>query len=333
MKKLHVGFASFAHMHAYSYFSCMQEMEDVVVKAVAEENTSSIPKVKGLGLKTYSTYEELAKDDEIDVVIVTTETLHHKRAAILSLEAGKDVIVEKPIAITLEDADAMIRAADKNGRMLIQCYPCRYHPTASYLKDFITDGSMGKLLAISGTNRGQMPQHAGVEKWFSKKDLAGGGALMDHITHLADLYFWYSDQAIKSVYAMQANLFHPDVDIEDAGMVSLTYDQGMTGSIDPSWSRPKNYETWGDLKMVLYGTEATISLDMFRQFIRIQSNNETHPMVPNYGSNMDALMLEDFFDHIRKDEPPMLTGQDGRKALEVALMAYESAEEGRRIEK
>jgi predicted dehydrogenase len=332
-KAIRFGIASFAHMHAFSYLNCLKWLPGADITAVAEENAALIPSVKQLVTKFYRSYEELVKDPNVDCILITTENAFHKKVAVMALENGKDVIVEKPMATTLNDADAMIAAAKKTGKKLIQCYPCRYHPTVKSIKNLIDEGKIGKLLAISATNHGQMPAPEGTTKWFSQKEFSGGGALMDHITHVADLNFWFSKENIKSVYAVKKNLFHPKVDIDDCGMVTMNYDKGLKASLDPSWNRPKSFETWGDVTMTLYGTEQTVYLDMFAQSAHIFSNAETHSSLINYGSEMDYLMLKDFVEHMQKDEMPMLSGLDGRKALEVSIMAYQSSESGKIITK
>jgi predicted dehydrogenase len=330
-KKFRIGIASFAHMHSYSYLNSLKQFPDVEIKGVAEENSASLPAVKKMPYSFYNSYASLCKDPEIDCILITTENVNHARVAIDALEHGKHVIVEKPIATTLKDADAMLAAAAKSNGKLVQCYPCRYHPTTAMIKGLFDSKKFGSILAISSTNHGQMPAHEGVNEWFSTLSQSGGGALMDHITHVADLIFWFTGDIAKSVYATQANLFHPELAIDDAGMVLIGYQSGMKASIDPSWSRPKNFATWGDVTMTIFGTEQTVTLDMFAQSIDIQRNKATHPLWLNYGSDMDKIMLRDFIDHLKKNEQPMLSGLDGRKALEIVIVAYESAKTNKKI--
>mgnify|MGYP000956219649 CR=1 FL=1 len=263
--KFSIGITSFAHMHSYSYYHALKSFPDVDIMGIAEENQASLPKVKTLPEKLYPNYEELCKDPAIDCVLVTTENVNHTKVAISALKNNKHVIVEKPIATTLEEADEMLKVANNSQGKLVQCYPCRYHPTSQTIKKMFDSNAFGSVLAISATNHGRMPPHSGVDEWFSTKSLAGGGALMDHITHVADLIFWFTGSKIKSIYATAANLFHPELDIDDAGMVLLEYENGMKVSIDPSWSRPSNFATWGDVTMTIMGTEKTLTLDMFAQ--------------------------------------------------------------------
>jgi predicted dehydrogenase len=332
-KKLRIGIAGIAHMHSQSYIECLKMIPQAEFAGIADETSENKTGLSTYGVKVYQTYEELCKSQEIDAIIITSETVKHAPIAITALEQGKHVIVEKPIATTLADADAMIHAAEKAGRHLIQIYPCRFHPTSQYIKKEIDSGSFGSLIALSGTNHGQMPPHNGSTKWFSQRELSGGGALMDHITHLADLYFWFLKSELKSVYAVQANLFHEKVDIDDAGMVSLEFKNGVKATIDPSWSRPYNFETWGDVTLTVYGTEKTLMMDMFKQSVRMHSNKLTHPELGYFGSNMDLVMLQNFISSIIEYRRPMLTGIDGRNALEVAILAYKSAETGKRVYK
>jgi len=331
-KKFRIGFASFAHMHSYSYLAALQDFKDVEIAGVAEENEDAKSAVKQLPFSQFSSYHALCTSPDIDCILITTENVHHAQVAIDALEHGKHVIVEKPMATTLQDAEAMLSAAKKSSGKLVQCYPCRYHPTSQIIKQEFQKGTLGQILAISATNHGQMPAHEGVNKWFTTKALSGGGALMDHITHVADLIFWYSGAKLKSIYAINGNLFHPNVPIDDAGMVLIEYENQMKASIDPSWSRPVNFATWGDVTMTIMGTKKTVTWDMFAQSLDIHQNHATHPIWHNYGSNMDAIMLRDFVNHLKENQQPMLSGQDGKNALQVALAAYESIEKHKVIQ-
>lgn len=330
MAPLKVGIASFKHMHAYSYHACLRTMSGVEVVAIAEEDGKIGARVRELAPKFHKTYDRLARDPGVDAVLVTSETALHEQIAVAALEAGKHVIVEKPIATTLQGADAMIRAATKNAGQLIQCYPCRYHPSVDVLSQRVEQGKIGEILAISATNHGTMPDASpgSPYRWFTDASLAGGGAIMDHTTHVVDLIFHLTGTSVDRVFARAGTLFHPDITVEDAGMVTIAYKSGMKASIDPSWSRPSAFPTWGDVTMTLYGTRETVYLDMFAQHLAVTSQEAGKMAWVDYGSNMDQAMLRDFVDCLRLEQAPPVTGKDGRKALEVALAAYESSRKG-----
>ncbi|GAB4310515.1 MAG: Gfo/Idh/MocA family oxidoreductase [Promethearchaeota archaeon] len=330
VEKVKVGIASFKQVHARSYMEVLRSLPGVEVVALAEEDPVLRASLAGTAPVVHGDYGALAKDPAVDVVVVTTENAKHAEVAVAALENGKHAIVEKPIATTLEDADAMIRASRQAGRFLAQCFPCRFHPTAAELHRAIRSGELGRILSISGTNHGKMPDSSpgSPYAWFSDPVLAGGGAVMDHTTHLADLVFWFTGAKVKRVQAWTANFYHHDRNVEDAAHLLVTYDDGLTASIDPSWSRPDSFPTWGDLTMMVFGTKESAWLDMFGQNLRVFPAGGRPPSWHNYGDDADLAMMRHFVDCVRRDESPEPTGEDGRRALEVVLLAYESARKG-----
>jgi myo-inositol 2-dehydrogenase/D-chiro-inositol 1-dehydrogenase len=323
VKKVKIGIASFAHMHAFSYANVFKQMDCVEIAGFCDLDDSRAKRVaQEFKVQRFPTYEKLAAMDSLDAVLVTTETVHHVDVALVAMEHGKHVIVEKPIATRLEDARRMIDAASEHGVKLFQCYPCRYHPSAQKAKEAISSGMAGEILGISSTNHGSMPDALNpATAWFSNKQLAGGGAVMDHTTHAADLMFWMTGWTPKHVFGIAKRLFHDNIDCDDAGMVLISFENGVAASIDPSWNRPVSYPTWGDLTMVIYGSKMTITMDMFNQNLDIFSNTcDKNAVWHSFGSDADRCMLEQYIKSIVDDLPPPVTGEDGYKALKVALM-------------
>src|SRR5271157_3926246 len=194
MKGVRVGIASFAHIHAFGYASILSRMEGVLLAGFCDLQDQRADRVASTyNIARFDTYEDLVSNDEVDTILITTETVYHAQVAVSAMEHGKDVIVEKPIATTIEDAQRMIDTSQATGRKLFQCFPCRYHPSARAVKEMIDRGELGDILGITATNHGQMPDHENPETaWFSNKSLAGGGAVMDHTTHAADLIAWFT---------------------------------------------------------------------------------------------------------------------------------------------
>lgn len=330
MKKISIGIASFAHMHAYSYVNVLKHIDNVEIAGFCDLDEGRAERIRNeLNLPFYADYDALA-GSEADAILVTSENVHHVDAAIAALEHGKDVIVEKPIATRLDDAQRMIDVARASGLRLFQCYPCRFHPSARKAKDLIASGDAGDILGITATNHGCMPDHDNPETaWFSTKELAGGGAVMDHTTHAADLIFWFTGWTPASVFGIARRLFHDDIDCDDAGMVLMNFEDGIAASIDPSWSRPVSFPTWGDLTLIIYGTKMTITVDMFNQNLDVYSNSsKKNATWQSFGSDADKQMLESYISALANDTEPPVTGTDGYKALKVALKAYESSDKG-----
>lgn len=314
-----IGIMSFAHMHAYSYAACLKELPDVDFVGIADDDAVRLKDAAGrYGVKAFRNYEEMLESD-IEGIIVTSENANHRRHVVLAAQAGKHVMCEKPIATTVQDAEAIVEVAKRSGIKLMTAFPCRYHPAFIRLKQAVDSGELGKLLAVKSTNQGQCPGG-----WFIDKKLAGGGAVIDHTVHLVDLIRYMTSAEPARVYAEVDNrMFGGDFD--DTGIITVDFTNGIFATIDASWSRPKSYPFWGNVNMDVVGTGGIASMEMFAQKIDLYSDENGRHAYVYWGDDMDLGLVEAFARCIREDTAPPITGEDGLKALEVALAAYASA--------
>jgi predicted dehydrogenase len=313
---------SFAHMHSGSYVHCVKEVAEAELVGIADDDPERGQRIAAkVGTKFFPSYQALL-DTDIDAVIIGSENIKHRELTEMSARAGKHVLCEKPIATTVADAQAMIDVCRRHNVKLMTAFPCRYSPSMIRVKESVDGGCIGDILAIKGTNRGRMPGG-----WFIELDKSGGGAVIDHTVHVADLMRWLLRSEPVEVYAEISNLMHHQT-YDDIGELTITFDNGVFSSLDTSWSRPKSFPTWGDVTMEITGTNGVISMDMFAQNI-IHYSDETMRVTWNHwGSNIDYGMVKDFVTSVANDLPVSITGEDGLKALEVALGAYRSRETG-----
>jgi predicted dehydrogenase len=137
---------------------------------------------------------------------------------------------------------------------------------------------------------------------------------------------------VTEVYAeIGHNLLHPGLGIDDVGLLSFTLSNGIYGTLDTSWSRPKSYTTWGDVKIEVTAEKGLVLVDAFRQHLSVSSNKAGKTQWRHWGSNMDLGLVADFVEMIRTGREPSITGLDGLRALEVASAAYRSAESGQPV--
>lgn len=314
-----IGIMSFAHMHAYSYAACLKELPDVKFVGVADDvAVRAEDAAERYGVKVFKSYEDLLESD-VEGVIVTSENANHRRHVVLAAQAGKHVMCEKPIATTMQDAEAIVEVAKRSGIKLMTAFPYRYHPAFVRLKQAVNSGELGELLAVKSTNQGQCPGG-----WFVDKKLSGGGAVIDHTVHLVDLMRYMTGAEPARVYAEIDNrMFGGDFD--DTGIITVDFTNGMFATIDASWSRPKSYPFWGNVNMDVVGTGGIARMEMFAQKIDLYSDETGRHTYVYWGDDMDLRLVEAFARCVREDTPPPITGEDGLKALEVALAAYESA--------
>jgi len=324
MRKLRFAILSFAHIHAWSYARVLKSLEEAELVAIYDDDQERLKRAaEAYGVRDlYSDYQQLLKRSDIDAVIIASENAKHAELAVASAEAGKHIIVEKPLATTLEDAERMIKAAEKAGVKLQQAFVMRYHDATVAVKRMLDQGALGRILAIMTTNHGKFPG-----LWFDDPRLAGGGAVMDHTVHTADLMRWYTGDEADEVFAVIGKNIRPQLRSEDCALISLKFRGGVLGSIDCSWSRHEGWPIWGDVYLAIYGTEGFIAVDAFRPCINLVIDGR--PLVWHYfGPDADYNMVKDFIYAVLEDRPPRASGYDGYKALEVALAAYESHRRG-----
>jgi predicted dehydrogenase len=319
-----VGIMSFAHMHAYSYASSLEQLPDVELTAIYDTlDERGREAADRYSCAFFNDMEKfLAKD--MEAVIICSENAKHCEMVVAAAKAGKHILCEKPIAVSVEEAEEMIAICKQHDVMLQTAFPVRFSEPIQQLKRYVDSGAIGEILSFRTTNRGQNPGG-----WFIDSALSGGGAVFDHTVHMVDIMRWLSGQEVKEVTAEVDTFFH-DGEIDDAGLLTLTFDGGIIASHDASWSRTPNYPIWGDVTIEVIGTEGTVSVDAFKEYVRIYNKDGERP-VENafFGNDMELGLVEDFKKSIREKRPPSITGYDGLKAMEVGIAAYKSSKLGR----
>ncbi|MFB5190605.1 Gfo/Idh/MocA family protein [Alicyclobacillus fastidiosus] len=320
-----VAILSFAHMHALSYADAVQQSGvDLVISDFDEARGREM--ASRFNTPYVKDYQEVLADPDIEAVIVCSENASHAQLVIDAAEAGKHVLCEKPLATTVADARRMIEACERAGVKLQTAFPIRYSTPVQRLKRLIESGKVGRILAMSGTNRGQNPGG-----WFVDPALSGGGAVFDHTVHILDIMRWYTGSEVSEVYAEVDSRFG-ERGIDDCGLLTLTFANGVIATHDPSWSRPKSFPTWGDVTLRVIGTGGVVSVDALAQNLVHYDDTDLRARRVPWGDDADLHMVQSFLDCVRYDTQPLATGVDGLKAVEVALAAYESARTKRPVQ-
>ncbi len=336
-RPLRIGLASFAHVHAAGYAALLRDRPDVEL-LVADPDAATAPsdEVRGaaladaLGVRLAPSYDDLFAAD-LDAVVVCTENSRHRELVERAADAGVHVLCEKPLATTVEDAAAMVSACAEAGVLLMTAYPVRFHPGFGTLRESVRRGDLGRLLAVVGTNNGQAPLDS--RRWFVDPKLAGGGSLMDHTVHLADLLDDLLGEAPTSVYAQVNRVVHADeVDVETGGLVVLGYAGGLVATIDCSWSAPASYPSWGGLTLAVEGERGSVALDAFAEQLQVYDDSVGGLRWRPVGVDLDALMLDAFLRGVRTGSPVQPDGGVGLRTLRVVQAAYASAASGRPVD-
>jgi predicted dehydrogenase len=234
------------------------------------------------------------------------------------------VLCEKPLATTLEDAQAILDACTEAGIILMTAFPMRFSAPIVQFKQQLDNGMLGHVYCLNTTNQGRMPIHE--RSWFVDPILAGGGAVMDHTVHLADIMCWCLNSEVGEIYAQTNHILHADmVEVETGGLLMLTFENGVFASIDCSWNKPFNYPTWGGLTIELISERGLTIIDAFSQNLNQYRQDQPDHVWAYWGSDANQAMIEEFISAVREQRKPLVTGEDGYRALEITLAAYESA--------
>ena len=319
-----VGFLSLAHMHAQSYARALNSLDNCELVGIYDpDHERGIEGAQEMGTEFFADPAKLLAG--LDGVIICSENNRHREFTELAARHGCHILCEKPIATTMQDGQAMIDICKEANVQLQIAFPVRFMTPVMQVKEMLARGAIGEVLAISGTNHGQMPGG-----WFVDPEASGGGAVMDHTVHVVDLIRWFLGREFISVYA-EADTLLWDVDIDDCGMLSMELEGGVIVTQDPSWSRPRTNPTWGDVTLEITGTKGVIHLDAFAQNFVVYDDLAGQIQERSFAEDMDFGLIKDFISMIAEDREPSITGFDGLKAMEVALAAYKSAQQNKPI--
>lgn len=328
-RPLKVAVLSFAHTHAIGYCRALAGRADIELVVTDPEGAlapDDAPRgaalAQSLGVCYLETYEQALAWGP-DAVIVTAENARHRDLVEAAAAAGAHILCEKPLATTVEDAEAMLAAVERAGVTLMTAYPVRFAPSFADLLHRVRSGQLGTLLAVKGTNNGKLPAE---RAWFTDPALSGGGALVDHVVHCADLLDELLGEQPDSVHAVANRILYPASAVETGGLVTAVYPSGVVATIDCSWSVPQSAPTWGGLTLQVTGTRGSVTIAPFAPHLGGQTTEG--PVWVPLGADLDGAMLDEFVDAVRAGRPATPDGQVGLRTLRVVDAARRSAATG-----
>lgn len=322
-----IGIMSFAHLHAEAYIENVRAISGVEFIGLADTDPQrGADYTAQFGGRFFPTYDALLAEKP-DGVIVCSENANHRPLVEMAAAAGVNILCEKPLATTVEDAQAIVAACQQAGVMLMTAFPMRFSTPMREVKTMLDADGLGQVYAINGTNQGECPKH--LRAWFVDKKLAGGGALMDHIVHLADLLRWTLHSEVTEVYAQSNDILYAgETEVETGGLVMLTFANGTIATIDCSWSKPPYYPTWGGLSMDIIGAKGLVTVNAFKQHLTVYTHSCKRPYWAYWGSDANQAMIDEFVAAVREKRTPHVTGEDGLRAVEIVAAAYQSVASG-----
>ncbi|MFA5858642.1 MAG: Gfo/Idh/MocA family oxidoreductase [Elusimicrobiota bacterium] len=317
MKKVRVGIVGcggIANAHVNGY-AANSDVELVAFFDTAPANAEKF--MQKFGGKVYDSLDNMYSSDTLDAISVCTPPVAHKDTVIAALDKGINVLCEKPLAISVDDSKEMVEKANKTGKFLMTAFAWRFHKEIQRTKQLISEGKIGKVVMVRNSFAGYADMS---QKWFSKKEISGGGCFIDAGIHSIDIYrYIFGD--IKNVWAKMRTVAS-SLQVEDIARVMVETPEGIVGSIDISWSTGIG----PGVCLEVYGTEGTIEVMWSSMRYRTRTEKEwTVEETKTPEDNPFRLETKHFVDVILGKTQPIVNGIDGMKAMEVTEAVYQSA--------
>jgi myo-inositol 2-dehydrogenase/D-chiro-inositol 1-dehydrogenase len=323
MRRLRIAMLGAGHVHAPSYLRHLAARGDVELVGIYDpEEATARSRAEASGVAVLSSAEECL--ERCEAAVVCCEPTRQLGLVAAAAACGRPVLCEKPLGTTLDEARSLRELARASA--ISVALPVRYHPAAAQLRAAVRCGALGTTAGVWATNRNSFPGG-----WFADPALAGGGCLLDHLVHVADLLRWVWGTELVSASAEAGVLHRPGLPVEDTAVVLVQCANGMIATIDPSMSRPRGMPGALDLTMKVWAEHGTAEVDIFAS--RVESVDEQGSLRRHLvGADMDAAMIGDWVRSLLGHRPAPVSAEDAFAATCLSFAAQQSAREHTAVE-
>jgi len=312
-----IGVGFMGRQHA----EMLSALADARLVGVADANEKAAEEVaRALNVDGYGDYNELLGRDDLDCVVIATSDEAHVEPVRAAANAGVHILLEKPIATTIEDAHTIIDTCERCGVKLMIGFILRFDPRYKRVKEIVDSGDIGDVESIFCRRTNLIT---------SQERLRGRVSVLSFLgVHDFDIMRWISGSEVERVHTEAVWNVHrrSGYDVEDTTWTLLRFRNGVIGALEAGWVLPETFPTKADFKLEVTGTRGIASYDLTRQELLVSS--ASGHFAERY-TPMLRSELEHFISCVREDTEPSVTGRDGLAALEISLAAQLSARENR----
>jgi predicted dehydrogenase len=315
MKSLGIGVIGLGAIGG-KHVSVLKDLREANIVGVSDLNQEAVDKtIAGTAIQGYTDYRQLLAHPDLEAVIVATPDHLHKEICIEAARAGKHILVEKPIATTVEDGEAMIEAAEKANVKLMVGFTLRFVPHYVQARQYIQSGKLGKIISVY-TRRMNV---------ITQADRLGGRIGVLHFLgiHDFDLIHWLLGVEPAQVYSAESTSVEKRYPQENETFNTFKFQDGTLVCAHIGWNLPLAHPGGRDFKMTVIGDKGSLDIDLASQGVMMYSESGS-----KFPSTAPGLDVEDkaFIDCILDDKPVPASGADGITALKMVLAAIESIE-------
>lgn len=331
-----IGCGNIFPMHAVSV-NGLKNAKLVAVCDIKEERAKA--SAKEFNVDYYLDYQEMIDKADLDIIHVCTPHYTHAPITIYACKAGKHVLTEKPMAIKLKDAEAMVKAAKDNNVTLGVIFQNRYNPGSVLIKETLTSGELGKIYSGKlSVTWDRSDEYYSKSDWKGTWDKEGGGVIIDQAIHTMDLMRWFIDDKIDYIEANIGNRAHELIEVEDSAEGVIKYKNGVVTGFYAvnyySYNAPVEIELHcekGLVKMV--ADSASIKFNDGREYIVKPDPNESfnYGDVQSYWGVSHCKQIENYYFSLSQGIEPDVTGEDAFKTQEMICSIYQSGKTGKRV--
>lgn len=287
-------------------------------------------------IKRYIDYKQMIQENELTLVSIATESGLHAEIALYCIEKGIHVIIEKPMAMSMEDADKIVALSEKNNVKVAACHQNRFNVAVQKMRQALEAGRFGKLSHGSIHVRWNRNQDYYLQAPWRGTWEQDGGALMNQCIHGIDLLRWMLGDEVESVYGVTRQQFHSYLEAEDIGMATIVFKNGAVATIEGTTNvYPQNLEetlyVFGETGTVKLGGKSTNNIDVWDFLDETDAdlkNKGLEEATSNVYGNGHTSLFADMIRAIEEDRKPYVDARAGRRALEMILAIYKSQKTG-----
>ena len=329
-----IGVGTMGRMHAEVY----RALPQTKLVALADSNLERAKEIAALAddhVRCYDNYEKLLRDPEVDAVSIALPDSAHKEPVTAALQAGKHVLVEKPLATTLADCDRMLEVAKSSGKILMVNYTHRWAPPYAKAKELMASGKLGGPIMAYARKSDVIKVVTELWPWLAESTPP---AFLS--SHDIDLVRWFFESEAKSVYArgVKRVLKGKGIDTLDVAQALVEFENGAIATFESGWIYPDTFPTYTDSYIELVAERGVIHLDRKQEIVEVADEDAyTFPKI-SISCRIDGRLegafkwcLEHFIQCIKENKEPFTSARNARQVAEIVEAIHRSIESGQPV--
>jgi len=344
MAQLRIGVLSLAHGHVSTYCSQIAQFDDARLVAVWDDDeTRGRNAAAQWGMDYYADPEAVVRRKDVDAVMIGVETYRHAEMACLAADAKKHILLQKPMALSLEDCDRIIEAVERNGVLFTMGYQMRRGRRCAQIRELVQNGTLGDIAVIRRRHCISALFHESFHSTWHVDPVKNMGMWMDDASHAADFLYWVMGEPVSVVAEIDNILTH--VAADDTGCAIYRFKNGAMGILlnsSVTWAGENTTEVYGSKGVLIQNHDDGVSTSTkgiphpigLKLYLASEADKGWQDLgfpIPDSHGRRIAAVARFFVDYLKNPDLPHASAREGKWCIQMILGAYQAAREGRRV--